>query len=160
MKRIAMILAVIGMAAGVSLAAEGNGRKGHGKEAPSVRGQITAVDVQAKTVTVTNGQDAAAVTIKVDDNTKVIVGREPAANGIADLKAGMTCGAWVQGDEPATRHIARNGPGKGGSGAGGAGRGKGEAGPGGEGRGKGAPGAGGAGHGKGAAGPGKRAAAE
>jgi len=160
MKRVALILVVVAMVAGVSLAAEGKGRKGHGKEPPSVRGQITAVDVQAKTVTVTNGQEAAAVTIKVDDNTKVIVGREPAANGIADLKAGMTCGAWVQGDEPATRLIARNGPGKGGPGAGGAGRGKGEAGPGGEGRGKGAPGAGGAGHGKGAAGPGKHAAAE
>ena len=128
MKRIALILAVVGMVAGVSLEAEGKGRKGHGN--------------------------------KVDENTKVIVGREPAANGIADLKAGMTCGAWVQGDEPATRHIARNGPGKGGPGAGGAGRGKGEAGPGGVGRGKGAPGAGGAGHGKGAAGPGKHAAAE
>jgi len=148
MKRIAMILAVIGMAAGVSLAAEGKGRKGHGKEAPSVRGQITAVDVQAKTVTVTGGQEAASVTIKADENTKVIVGRKPAANGIADLKAGMACAAWVQGDEPATRLIARNGPGKGGPGAGG------------EGRGKGAPGAGGAGHGKGAAGPGKHAAAE
>ncbi|RPI63453.1 MAG: hypothetical protein EHM48_02440 [Planctomycetaceae bacterium] len=158
MKRIAMILAVVSMVAGVSMAAEGKGRKGHGKEAPSVRGQITAVDVQAKTVT--SGQDAAAVTIKVDDNTKVIVGREPAANGIAALKAGMFCGAWVQGDEPATMLIARNGPGKGGPGAGGAGRGKGDAGPGGEGRGKGAPGAGGAGHGKGAAGPGKHAAAE
>jgi hypothetical protein len=130
MKRIAMILAVVGMIAGVSLAAEGQGRKGHGKEAPSVRGQITAVDVQAKTVTVTDGQDAAAVTIKVDENTKVIVGREPAANGIADLKAGIACAAWVQGDGPATRLIARNGPGRGGHGAGGAGRGKGAAGPG------------------------------
>ena len=144
MKRIALILAVVGMVASVSLAAEGKGRKGQGKDSPSVRGQIT--DVQTETVTVTNGQGA--VTIKVDRNTKVIVGREPAAKGIAALKAGMTCAAWVQGDEPATRLIARNGPGKGGPGAGGAGRGKGEAGAGGEGR------------GKGAGGPGKRAAAE
>ena len=160
MKRITLILLVVAMVAGVSLAAGGKGRKGQGKGAPSVRGQITAVDVQAKTVTVTTGQDAAAVTIKVDENTKVIVGRQQAANGIADLKAGMTCAAWVQGDEPATRLIAQSGPGKGGPGAGGAGRGKGEAGPGGEGRGKGAPGAGGAGRGKGAGGPGKHAAGE
>lgn len=160
MKRFALILAVVGMVASVSLAEEGKGRKGHGKGSPGVRGQITAVDVQAKTVTVTKGQEAAAVTIKVDENATVIVGREPAANGIADLKAGMTCAAWVQGDEPATRLIAQNGPGKGGPGAGGAGRGKGEAGPGGEGRGKGAPDAGGAGRGKGAGGPGKRSAAK
>ena len=45
MKRVALILVVVAMVAGASLAAEGKGRKGHGKESPSVRGQITAVDV-------------------------------------------------------------------------------------------------------------------
>ncbi len=109
MNRILIATLMIALASSLALA-KGQGKKAD-KPAPAVRGTISAVNVGAGTVTVDTGGNA--VVVKIDEQTKILVGREPAKNGIADLRQGMKCAAWVDGHKPATRIMGMTGEGKG-----------------------------------------------
>lgn len=85
---------------------DGKGKRG-GKRRPSVRGLITAVDAEAKTITVMNrrkGGETAPVTVQVADTTKVFLGRNPAENGLADPRAAR---ARVLIEKPGAPRFAR-----------------------------------------------------
>lgn len=69
-----------------------------------VRGRVTAVDTDAKTVTLTVGRDQTATTLKVNDATKYLV---DTPGTMADLKVGQNVRAMGQTDDTAHTVTAR-----------------------------------------------------